>query len=279
MRRFLGLLAVCAGCVWAQAEVQSGLHQDDSPEIARAKAGIEKLRTLVEAGAAPRVQLERAEAALADSEDAAFLRKTVYGTDLTEGQTDDMLAAAIRRVDRRKNAVTDMRRLVNEGVASQLQLTPVLEDLDTARKEFDLAESRARFVKQMAEEARAEEALEASLNQSPEDAPVLADRYDGDGAFSMVAFSKVESEFEKHFGKPLPVSAMGDTAVHRSMGFDHRGRVDVAINPDQPEGHWLLEFLVQNRIPYFAFRHAVPGKATGAHIHIGPMSTRFKLGG
>lgn len=279
MRRFLSLLFVCAGCVWAQSEAPSSARPEDSPEIARAKAGIEKLRALVEAGAAPRVQLERAEAALADSEDAAFLRKTVYGTDLTEGQTDDMLAAASRRVDRRKNAVSDMRRLVNEGVASQLQLTPVLEDLDTARKEYDLAESRARFVKQMAEEARAEEALEASLNQSPEDAPALADRYDGDGAFSMVAFSKVESEFSKHFGKPLPVSAMGDTAVHRSMGFDHRGRVDVAINPDQPEGHWLLEFLVQNHIPYFAFRHAVPGKATGAHIHIGPMSTRFKLGG
>jgi hypothetical protein len=36
---------------------------------------------------------------------------------------------------------------------------------------------------------------------------------------------------------------------------------------------------VQNRIPYFAFRHAVPGKATGAHIHIGPISTPYHLGG
>jgi hypothetical protein len=275
MRCILGLLFVCAGCVWAQP----GVQPEDSPEIAHAKGGIEKLRTLVEAGAAPRKQLERAESALADSEDAAFLRKTVYGTDLTEAQTDDMLAAASRRVDRRKNAVAEMRRLIDEGVASQLSLTPILEDLDAARKEYDLAESRARFVKQMAEGARAEEALESSLTQSPEEAPALADRYDGDGVFSMAAFSRIESEFERHFGKPIPVSAMGDTAVHRSMGFDHRGRVDVAINPDQPEGHWLLEYLVQNHIPYFAFRHAVPGKATGAHIHIGPMSTRFKLGG
>jgi len=271
MRFLLSLVFVCAACLCAQSE--------DSPEIARAKAGIEKLRTLVEAGAAPRAQLERAEAALADAEDAAFLRRTVYGTELTEGQTEDMMAAAQRRIDRRKSAVSDTRRLIDEGVASQLALTPVLEELDSARKEFDLAESRARFVKQMADEARAEEALEASLNQSPEDAPALADRYDGDGTFSMGAFSRVENEYEKHFGKPLPVSAMGDTAVHRSLGFDHRGRVDVAVHPDQPEGHWLLEYLVQNHIPYFAFRHAVPGKATGAHIHIGPMSTRFKLGG
>ncbi len=212
-------------------------------------------------------------------QDAAFLRKTVYGADLTEAQTDEMMAAAARRVERRKNAVAEMRGLIDAGVASQLALTPVLEELDTARKEYDLAESRARFVKQMADEARAEEALETSLNQSPEDAPVLADRYDGDGIFSMSDFYKIETQFEKEFGKPMPVSAMGDTAVHRSLGFDHRGRVDVAINPDQPEGHWLLEFLVHNHIPYFAFHHAVPGKATGAHIHIGPMSTRFKLGG
>jgi hypothetical protein len=51
--------------------------------------------------------------------------------------------------------------------------------------------------------------------------------------------------------------------------------VDVAIHPDDPEGQWLLTYLLENHIPYFAFRHAVPGKATGAHIHIGPQSTRL----
>jgi hypothetical protein len=71
---------------------------------------------------------------------------------------------------------------------------------------------------------------------------------------------------------------MGQTAVHRALGFDHRGRVDVALNPDQPEGVWLRRYLTENRIPFFAFRHAVAGKATGAHIHLGPMSTRLGVG-
>jgi hypothetical protein len=164
-------------------------------------------------------------------------------------------------------------------VASLLSLTPLLEELDGARKEKDLAESRARLVRDLAQMARAEELLESRLNQEPQEVHELADRYDGDGVFNMGTFSRVEVDFEKQFGKPLPVSAMGETAVHRSLGFDHRGRVDVAIHPDQPEGHWLLEYLVEKHIPYFAFRHAVAGKATGAHIHIGPMSTRFKLGG
>src|SRR5260221_100788 len=46
MRFVPGLIFVGCGCVFAQPE--------ESPEIARAKAGIEKLRALVEAGAAPR---------------------------------------------------------------------------------------------------------------------------------------------------------------------------------------------------------------------------------
>jgi hypothetical protein len=272
MRFLPGLMFVaCATCVFAQAE--------DPPEVLRAKAGIERLRSLVEAGVIPRAQLVRAEAAIADAEDAALLRRTVYGNDLTDDQAGEMLAAAARRLDRRTQALADGRKLVDSGVASLLYLTPLLEELDAARKELDLAESRARFTRELAQMARAEELVESQLNQDPRAAHELADRYDGDGIFTMGTFARVELDFEKQFGKPMPVSAMGETAVHRSLGFDHRGRVDVAINPDQPEGHWLLEYLVDKHIPYFAFRHAVTGKATGAHIHLGPMSTRFKLGG
>jgi hypothetical protein len=270
MRFLSGLILVaCATCVFAQTE--------DPPEVLRAKAGIERLRSLVEAGVAPRAQLAQAEAAIA--EDAALLRRTVYGNDLTDDQADEMLAAAGRRLDRRKQALADGRNLVDRGVASLLSLTPLLEELDGARKEQDLAESRARFTRELAQMARAEELVESKLNQDPLEAHELADRYDGDGIFNMGTFSRVELDFEKQFGKPMPVSAMGETAVHRSLGFDHRGRVDVAVHPDQPEGRWLLEYLVEKHIPYFAFRQAVPGKATGAHIHLGPMSTRFKLGG
>jgi len=272
MRFLPGLMFVaCATCVFAQAE--------DPPEVLRAKAGIERLRSLVEAGVTPRTQLVQAEAAIADAEDAALLRRTVYGNDLTDDQAGEMLAAAARRLDRRKQALEAGRKLVDGGVASLLSLTPLLEELDSARKELDLAESRARFTRELAQMARAEELVANQLNQDPRAARELADRYDGDGIFTMGTFARVELDFEKQFGKPMPVSAMGETAVHRSLGFDHRGRVDVAINPDQPEGHWLLEYLVDKHIPYFAFRHAVTGKATGAHIHIGPMSARFKLGG
>ena len=100
MRFLSGLILVaCATCVSAQTV--------DSPEVMRAKAGIEHLRSLVEAGVVPPVQLARAEAAVADAEDEALLRRTVYGNELTDDQADEMLAAASRRVERRKQALDE----------------------------------------------------------------------------------------------------------------------------------------------------------------------------
>lgn len=102
------------------------------------------------------------------------------------------------------------------------------------------------------------------------------EHFEGDGHFSQTDLKGVETAFEKKFKKPLPISANGETSVHRALGFDHRGRVDVALTPDQSEGVWLRTYLESNDIPYYAFRSAVPGKATGAHIHIGPGSTRLR---
>jgi len=275
MRFLLGLILLV--CAFAQTPVLA--QTDDDPEVMRAKAGLDRLRGLVEAGALPRIQLEKAEDAIADARDAAFLRKTVYGQDLTPEQSDEMIAASTRRFDRRKKAFDDARKLVEIGVESQLSLATFIDELEMARKECDLAETRAKLARELAEMARAEEAVEARLNAEPSAVPGIAERFDGDGVFTATTFSRVEMAFTNQFGKPLPVSAMGDSAVHRALGFDHTGRVDVALNPDQAEGVWLREFLTRNKIPYFAFRQAIPGKATGAHIHLGPMSTRFKLGG
>jgi hypothetical protein len=45
--------------------------------------------------------------------------------------------------------------------------------------------------------------------------------------------------------------------------------MDVALHPDSKEGQTLLNYLRQAGIPFMAFRGAVSGAATGAHIHIG----------
>jgi hypothetical protein len=266
MRSLLWLGLACAAWLGAQA------FPDD--EAGRARAGVERLRELVEAGAAPRARLERAEADLADAEDAGFLRRTLYGPELTEDQIEPMLAAASRRVERRREAVAHARRLVEEKVASLSSVTPRLEELDRARKEADMAESRAHMCRELTAIARLEQEYQNALEAAPAARP-LPDRFDGSGVFTIADLAMVDAAFRGQFGKPLPVSALGDTAVHRSLGFDHRDRVDVAVHPDQPEGVWLLRYLESRRIPYFAFRQALRGRSTGAHIHIGPVSTRL----
>jgi hypothetical protein len=51
--------------------------------------------------------------------------------------------------------------------------------------------------------------------------------------------------------------------------------MDVAVHPDSAEGRALIAYLRGNGIPFIAFRSAVPGSATGAHVHIGYPSHKF----
>jgi len=265
------LWLAAAGCACAQT--------GNDPEVAQARAEIERVRSLVEAGAAPRLQLQKAEEGLADAQDAAVLRKTVYGQDLTEAQSEDMLAAARRRLERRQKSYDDAKKLVEAGALAPPALEPPREEVDRAATEYGLAETRAEVVREVAQMADAEQAFYANPYDASSESPGVAERHDGDGLFDMTMFAGVETAYRQRFGEPLPVSAMGDTAVHRAMGFDHRGRVDVALNPDSSEGEWLRLYLTVKRIPFFVFRQAVPGKATGAHIHIGTASGRLANGG
>jgi hypothetical protein len=100
------------------------------------------------------------------------------------------------------------------------------------------------------------------------------EHYEGAGTFDETRDLKLLSAaYETEFAHPLPVSADGETALHRTMGFDHRGRIDVAVDPNESPGIWLRHYLRSRQIPYFAFSRAIPGKATAAHIHIGAGST------
>ena len=269
----IGLVAALAiGLMYAQSP--------DDPDIARAKTNIERLRDLVAAGAVPRLDLEKAEVALTEATETAFLRRTLYGSDLTEEQANEMAAVTLRRLERAQEALVHGQELVAEGVAPRTSLQELEDRLDLASKEQDYALSRAGLVRELAAMARAEADLHASLERAKSaQTPAVAERYDGDGVFTPYDLSRINSAFQSAFLKTMPVSAMGDTAVHRALGFDHRNRVDIALDPDAPEGVWLRKFLTANRIPYFAFRAAIQGKATGPHIHIGSMSNRLVNGG
>ena len=138
-----------------------GAQTTDNPEMARAKAEVDRLSALVKLGAAPRLHLEKAENALADAEDGAILQKTLYGQDLTEAQTDEMMSAADRRLERRAKALESAQKLVDSGAGARASLDKPRQDVELARKERDLATSRADLVKEVASMARAEESYAA----------------------------------------------------------------------------------------------------------------------
>lgn len=91
-----------------------------------------------------------------------------------------------------------------------------------------------------------------------------------------IADSKmVENFFLTKFGRRLPTTAFGQSDLHNRWGLDHRQGMDIGLHPDSQEGLALQEFLRTERIPFLVFRNAVPGVATGPHIHIGNASHRF----
>lgn len=239
-----------------------------------------KLRELVAAGAAPRAALDRAQAEADDRRDEAILRRTLYGEirveQIDEQDSAVMIEAAERRVARRQQRLAEVRRMAAEGLVARTALEAVEQEVKEHETALEMARSRADLLAGISAMARLEIEVARMEDTQPELLPVR-EKFEGAGRFSRDQLRKIVLAFEKEFGKPLPVSAHGDTPFHRSMGFDHSGRVDVAITPDQPEGVWLRKFLEQELIPYYAFRSFVPGAATGAHIHIGPPSLRLRV--
>lgn len=101
-------------------------------------------------------------------------------------------------------------------------------------------------------------------------------RYNGNASgWNLGEAWKVQRFFSETFHRELPVAVFGQGAIHDRWRLDHRNSMDISLHPDSAEGQALLAFLQKNGIPYLAFRAAIPGTATGPHIHIGRPSHRY----
>jgi hypothetical protein len=116
------------------------------------------------------------------------------------------------------------------------------------------------------------ERIERKSNIKPEPS---AEPLRGAGNWKLSDSAKVENFFLLKFGRPLPVAALGQSDLHTRWGWDHRQGMDIGLHPDSLEGRGLIEFLRRESIPYLAFREAIPGVATGPHIHVGNPSRRL----
>lgn len=100
-------------------------------------------------------------------------------------------------------------------------------------------------------------------------------RFTGAGGWNLGDAWKIQRFFSDTFNKQLPIAVFGQGAIHERWRLDHRNAMDIQLHPDGVEGRALLNFLQKNGIPYSAFRTAIPGTATGPHIHIGRPSHRY----
>jgi len=100
-------------------------------------------------------------------------------------------------------------------------------------------------------------------------------RYNGGADWNLSDAWKVQRFFLDAFKKPLPIAVFGQGSIHDRWRLDHHNAMDVSLHPDGPEGQALLGFLRANGIPFLAFREAIPGTATGPHIHVGRPSHRY----
>jgi len=239
----------------------------------RAQADVVRIRALVEQGTLPPASLQQAEERLADAQDQLTLSETLYSEtklqELTSEHAAAMVTAASRRVDRAQALVDDRRKLLDMGIISRSEFDAVKNEVYARQLVLDLARNRARLLDELHQMALEEQRLQpATLKQS-------LIRYDGTAPFTLANLAGIEQDFKTQFHRDLPVSAIGQTLVHQGLGLDHRNKVDVALNPELPEGLWLRHYLEKRHMPYLAFRSAVAGAATGAHIHIGPGSSRL----
>lgn len=240
-------------------------------EPAESQAEQERLRELVKAGAVPRAALHKAERDAEQSRWEQTLRETLFRADLTATQLPAMLDAAGKLRERARENLSQSLRLAEAGALPVAKLDEERKRTEVAEKQYDLAQSRAEAIRSLESIARAERRL-SELEE--EDLAFHRDGLDGEeweAAWEETMFS-LDAAFYHQFGVGLPVSAEGATAVHRSLGFDHSDRWDIAVHPDDPEGMFLLQLLNSWGIPYIAFRSSVPGQSTGPHIHVGPRS-------
>jgi hypothetical protein len=158
--------------------------------------------------------------------------------------------------------------LFSQGLVSRREVEESQERLRDSALRIAALEGQVRESEQLVAEVRL--ALEENLQGETE----TVVRFAGNSPWSLETVPRIQTFYQERFGRILPISAWGQTAIHDRFGLQHKGAVDVALHPDSPEGQGLMEYLREAGNPFIAFRAAVSGSSTGAHIHIGPPSQR-----
>jgi hypothetical protein len=194
---------------------------------------------------------------------------------------EKLLAIYEVNVTKAEAKLATTRKLLDEGLISRVQVEEQQRLVDTDKAKvtetqrlISGADSQIADV-MVEEEADAQIAKNLSLSKAKLIRTISFMRYNGSGGWSIGDAWKIQRFFSDTFHKELPIAVFGQGAIHDRWRLDHHNAMDIQLHPDGPEGQALLNFLEKNGVPFSAFRSAIPGTATGPHIHIGRPSHRY----
>ena len=205
----------------------------------------------------------------------------VQATKEYKASLEKLLVIYEANVTRAEEKVVSVKKLFADGLIAKAQMEET--ELALKNEQHKVAETKQQIASadnQIANvfvetEADAELAKNLKLAKNKLITTTSFMRFNGNAGWGLSEAWKVQRFFSDTFKKQLPIAVFGQGAIHDRWRLDHRNAMDIQLHPDGPEGRALLEFLQKNGIPYSAFRSAIPGTATGPHIHIGRPSHRY----
>jgi hypothetical protein len=205
----------------------------------------------------------------------------VKATNDYKASLEKLLAIYEENVKKAENKVELSKKLLAEGLIARTQVEENERALEAEK--LKVAETRRQLTNADAQiagvlvETAADEEISKNLRLAKQGLIRTAafTRYTGSGGWNLSDAGKIQRFFSDTFHKQLPIAVFGQGAIHDRWRLDHRNAMDIQLHPDGAEGRALMDFLQKNGIPYSAFRSAIPGTATGPHIHIGMPSHRY----
>jgi hypothetical protein len=203
-----------------------------------------------------------------------------------EASLQQLLALHDADAKKAEGRLLKMQELCEQGLVTRRELEVAADAAAYAREKVADVQAQLKVTKVQFAEALVEvESEEAALKTKSDLAPQAVSgwmirktayiRYGGTRTWSLSQAWMVEQFFRAKFGRTLPVSAYGQSSLHDRWGYDHHNAMDIPFSPDSAEGRTLIEYLHANGIPFSGFHHAIPGSATGPHIHVGLPSHRI----
>ena len=184
-------------------------------------------------------------------------------------------------VKRAEEKLEQAKKLLAEGLIARTQVEENERALALAKEKINetnkqMANAEAQIAGVLVESA-ADEEIAKNLRLAKQSLIRTSSftRFTGAGGWNLSEAWKIQRFFSDTFNKQLPIAVFGQGAIHDRWRLDHHNAMDIQLHPDGVEGQALLNFLQKNGIPYSAFRSAIPGTATGPHIHIGRPSHRY----